>query len=216
VSAAIAVAAGRGLATCGGCGLLSRAGNTDAAAAACPRCGTALHLRRVASAERTGALLLAAAICYVPANLLPVLVTTSIGGSQTDTILGGVMRLYGSGSWVLALVVLVASVMIPAGKITVLGYLLVAARWRRPVRRSDCTRLYRLVALVGRWSMLDVFVGALVVALVQWGSYMSAASGPGLPFFAATAVLTMLAAMAFDPRLLWDSGTGRRHDDASR
>jgi paraquat-inducible protein A len=209
VSFASAIAARRGLATCGVCGLLSGAEDTDGAAASCPRCDAVLHLRRPASAERTGALLLAATICYVPANVLPVLVTASIGGSEADTIVGGVVRLYGSGSWILALVVLVASVVIPTGKIAVLGYLLAAARWRRPVRRRDCTQLYRLVALVGRWSLLDVFVGALVAALVQWGSYMSATTGPGLPFFAATAVLTMLAAMAFDPRLVWHEETGR-------
>jgi paraquat-inducible protein A len=210
MSSTSAIAAGRGLATCAVCGLLATAEDADGAAAACPRCGTTLHLRRVASVERTGALLLAAAICYVPANVLPVLVTTSLAGSEADTILSGVVRLYDSGSWILALIVLVASVMIPPGKIAVLTCLLAVARWGRPARLRDCTRLYRMVEHVGRWSMLDVFVAAFVIAVVRWGPFMSERSGPGLPFFAATAVLTMLAAKAFDPRLVWDGDAGRR------
>jgi paraquat-inducible protein A len=216
MSSTSAIAAGRGLATCGRCGLLAEAEYAEGVAAACPRCGTGLHLRRVDSAERTGALLLAAAICYLPANVLPVLVTTSLGGSEADTILGGVVRLYDSGSWILALIVLVASIMIPLGKIAVLTCLLAVTRRGRPAHPRDCTRLYRLVALVGRWSMLDVFVGAFVIAVVQWGPFMSERSGPGLPFFAATAVLTMLASMAFDPRLVWDAQAGRRDDGRDR
>jgi paraquat-inducible protein A len=216
VSSTSAIAAGRGLATCAGCGLLSKAGDGEGAAAACPRCGTRLHLRRVDSAERTGALLLAAAICYLPANLLPVLVTTSLGRSDSDTILSGVVRLYDSGSWILAAIVLIASVIIPPGKIAVLTYLLAVVKRGLPADRRDCTRLYRLVELVGRWSMLDVFVAAFVVAVVNWGPFMSERPGPGLPFFAATAVLTMLAAVAFDPRLIWDLETGRRGDVRDR
>jgi paraquat-inducible protein A len=217
MNAASAIAAGRGLATCGSCGLLAQAQEAEGAAAACPRCGTRLELRRAASLEQTGALLLAVAICYVPANLLPVLVTTSTGVSEADTILGGVVSLYTSGSWVLALIVLVASLVIPAAKIAVLAWLLVVARWRRPATRSrDCTRLYRLLGLVGRWSMLDVFVGGFVVAVVQWGFFMSERSAPGLPFFAATVVLTMLAAKAFDQRLVRDAQAARRDDARTR
>jgi paraquat-inducible protein A len=207
------IAAGRGLATCGICGLLAPAQDAEGAATACPRCGTRLHPRRAASIQRTGALLLAAAICYVPANLLPVLLTTSAGVDEADTILGGVVSLYGSGSWILALVVLVASLVIPAAKIVVLTWLLAVASRRRPATHPrDCTRLYRLVGLVGRWSMLDVFVAGFVIAVLQWGPFLSERSGPGLPFFAATVVLTMLAAMAFDPRLVWDAAAGRRDD----
>lgn len=216
MSATRATAAARGLATCGTCGLLSKADDGEGAPASCPRCGTRLHLRRIDSAERTGALLLAAAICYVPANVLPVLITTSIGASEGDTILSGVVRLYGSGSWILAGIVLIASIAIPAGKIAVLAYLLAAVKRGRPKHLRDATQLYRVVEIVGRWSMLDVFVAGFVVAVVQWGAFLSERSGPGLPFFAATAVLTMLAARAFDPRLLWDAQAGNEADVRAR
>lgn len=198
----VATAAQRGLAACRGCGLLSNF--SRAAAAECPRCGASLHSRKSKAVERTAALLIAAAICYVPANVLPVLVTTTLGSSEPDTILGGVALLYESGSWVLALVVLVASVMIPIGKIAVLVYLVFVAKRTVATDQRQCTRLFRMVEFIGRWSMLDVFVDAFVVALVQLGPLMSVRPGPGVPFFAATAVLTMFAASAFDPRLMWD------------
>ena len=154
---------------------------------------------------RTLALIVAAVICYVPANALPVLVTSTPDGVQSDTILDGVLLLQRSGSWTLALIVLVASVMIPLGKMAVFGYLCVVVRYRLSTNPRECTRLFRMVAFIGRWSMLDVFVDAFVVALVQLPPFMSVRPGPGVPFFAATAILTMLAAMAFDPRLIWDA-----------
>jgi paraquat-inducible protein A len=198
----LATAAQRGLAACGGCGLLSSL--SPDVALTCPRCGVSLHSRKSKAVERTAALLLAAAICYVPANILPVLVTTTLGGTEPDTILGGVALLYESGSWVLAVVVLIASVMIPMGKIAVLVYLLFVVTRAVRTDQRQCTRLFRMVEFIGRWSMLDVFVDAFVVALVQLGPLMSVRPGPGVPFFAATAVLTMLAANAFDSRLMWD------------
>ena len=150
-------------------------------------------------------LLIAAAICYVPANLLPVLNTTTPSGSDGDTIMGGVIFLYSSGSWPLALVVLIASVMIPLGKLASLAYLLITVQ-RGSVRSNrQRTRLYRMVVFIGRWSMLDVFVDTFTVALVQLQPLMSVAPGPGVAFFAAVVVLTMLAAESFDPRLIWDS-----------
>ena len=196
-------AAEKGWAACRACGLLSKL-DDQSAALSCPRCGVELRSRRLDSMKWTLALLLTAAICYVPANVLPVLVTTTIGGSEADTILSGVARLYQSGSWILALIVLIASVMIPLGKIAVLAYLIVLARRGGAGDRRQCMRLFRMVELIGRWSMLDVFVDAFVVALLQLGPLMSVRPGPGVPFFAATAVMTMFAAMAFDPRLLWD------------
>jgi paraquat-inducible protein A len=163
-----------------------------------------LRSRREDAIARTVALLAAAAICYVPANVLPVLVTTTPQGSEADTIFGGIVLLYDSGSWILALVVLVASVMIPIGKIAVLGFLAIVSTTNVSASERECTRMFRLVAFIGRWSMLDVFVDAFVVALVQLPPVMSVRPGPGVPFFAATAVLTMLAARTFDPRLVWD------------
>jgi paraquat-inducible protein A len=195
-----ATAARHGLASCLACGLLS-----PADAPACPRCDACLRLRKAHPLQRTAALLVAAGLCYVPANVLPVLYTTTPNGAEADTIMGGVALLYDSGSWILALIVLVASVMIPIGKIAVLAFLVWVAATGRAADRAHCTRLFRMVEFIGRWSMLDVFVDAFVVSLVQLGPLMSVRPGPGVPFFAATAVLTMLAAMAFDPRCLWDA-----------
>jgi len=171
----------------------------------CARCGEKLELRRHASIQITWALVIAAAICYIPANALPVLNTTTFGTSEGDTILGGVAFLYTSGSWPLALVVLIASVMIPLGKLVALIYLLVTVQRGSVASNRERTRLYRMVEFIGRWSMLDVFVDAFTVAMVQLQPLMSVAPGPGVLFFAACVVLTMLAAEAFDPRLIWDS-----------
>ena len=141
---------------------------------------------------------------YVPANLLPVLDTTTPQGTEGDTILGGVIFLYTSGSWPLALVVLIASVMIPLGKLISLAYLLISVQRGSAKGNRERTRLYRMVAFIGRWSMLDVFVDTFTVALVQLSPLMSVEPGFGVLFFAAVVVLTMLAAESFDPRLIWD------------
>ena len=176
----------------------------------CPRCGADLAWRRQHSVQRTWALVIAAAICYVPANILPVLTTNTLVSSEPDTIMSGVIYLYTSGSWPLALIVLVASVMIPLGKLVALAYLLITVQRGSVANNRERTRLYRIVELIGRWSMLDVFVDTFVVALVQLQPLMSVEPGPGVPFFMAVVVLTMLAAQSFDPRLIWDSGSHRQ------
>ena len=193
-----------GFASCQACGLLSRA-EAPAHTTFCPRCGTTLVSRRRNSIQNTWALLIAATICYFPANVLPVLTTNTLGSSESDTIMGGVALLYRSGSWPLALIVLVASVMIPLGKLIALGYLLITVQRGSISSNRERSRLYRMVEFIGRWSMLDVFVDAFVVALVQLGPLMSVEPGPGVAFFAAVVVLTMTAAQTFDPRLIWDS-----------
>ena len=152
--------------------------------------------------------MIAAAICYIPANALPVLNTTTLGSSDADTIIGGVVFLYTSGSWPLALIVLVASVMVPLGKLVALAYLLITVQRRSLGNGRERTRLYRVVEFVGRWSMLDVFVDTFTVALVQLSPLMSVDPGPGVLFFAAVVVLTMIAAESFDQRLIWDSNAG--------
>jgi paraquat-inducible protein A len=197
-------AAQAGLVACGSCGLLSRPAQ-DAPSGRCPRCGAGLLSRFQHSIQRTWALAIAAAVCYVPANILPVLTTHTLTSSRSDTILSGVVALYTSGSWPLALIVLAASVMIPLGKLVALAYLLISVQrgWANGTR--DRARLYRMVELIGRWSMLDVFVVTFVIALIQLGPLMSSQPGPGLPFFAAVVILTMLAATSFDPRLIWDA-----------
>ena len=162
------------------------------------------------SIQYTWALVVAAAICYIPANVLPVLSTTALGSTESDTIMGGVIFLYESGSWPLALIVLVASVMIPLGKLVALGYLLVTVQRGSVENSHHRTRIYELVEFVGRWSMLDVFVDAFVVALVQLQPLMSVEPGLGVVFFMLVVVLTMLAAQSFDPRLIWDAASKRQ------
>jgi paraquat-inducible protein A len=197
-------AARAGLLSCETCALLAYPANPDEPGH-CPRCGTALERRKPHSLERTWAFVIAAAICYVPANLLPVMNTTTVGSADPETIMGGVDFLYQSGSWPLALIVLIASVMVPLGKLVALIYLLVTVQRGVPGGAQERTRLYRMVEFIGRWSMLDVFVGTFTVALVQLQPLMSVAPGAGVTFFAAVVVFTMLAAEAFDPRLIWDS-----------
>jgi paraquat-inducible protein A len=197
-----------GLQSCEACGLLSRPA-PGASMGRCPRCDEALAFRKPASLQRTSAFLLAAAICYVPANLLPVLTTTTAAGSESDTILQGVVLLWSPTGWPLSLIVLIASIMIPSGKILALGYLLVSVRRGSVANNAQRGRLYRVVRFIGRWSMVDVFVDTFTAALVQLQPLMSVEPGLGLLFFAAVVVLTMLAVESFDPRLIWDSESSR-------
>ena len=170
----------------------------------CARCGAHLHLRKPASIARTWAFLVAAAILYIPANVLPVLETHSLVEHKSDTILSGVIFLWTTGSWLLAVIVFAASIVIPAAKLVSLSYLLVTAQRRSRTRPEQRARLYRATAYIGRWSMVDIYVGATLVALVQLKAFASIVPGPGAVFFAAVVILTMFASMSFDPRLTWD------------
>jgi paraquat-inducible protein A len=176
----------------------------------CRRCGERLQFRHYGSVQQTWALIIAAAICYLPANMLPVLRTTTLGDSEGDTILSGVAFLYATGSWPLALIVLVASVIVPLGKLAALAYLLITVQRGSAKNNHDRARLYRLVEFVGRWSMLDVFVDAFIVALVQLSPLMSVAPGSGVVYFMAVVVLTMFAAHSFDQRLIWNARNFKR------
>ncbi len=198
-----ASAASRGLIGCESCRLLVRPMHGDAPGH-CPRCGGELEFRRRHSLQITWALVIAAAVCYLPANLLPVMVSQTFAGTEDDTIMSGVVFLYTSGSWPLALIVLVASVMVPIGKLVALAYVLVSIQRGRIGGRRERTRLFRLVHVIGRWSMLDVFVVTFTVALVQLQPLMAVTPGEGVLFFAAVVVLTMIAAQSLDPRLIWD------------
>jgi paraquat-inducible protein A len=146
---------------------------------------------------------LAAAICYVPANLLPVLTTITAAGAESDTIMQGVVLLWSPTGWPLSLIVLVASIMIPVGKIVALAYLLFTVRRGSIQSNGQRIRLYRMVRFIGRWSMVDVLVDTFTAALVQLQPLMSVEPGPGLFFFAAVVVLAMLGVETFDPRLIW-------------
>ncbi len=193
-------AAGRKLAQCETCGLIGQ----PAVDPHCRRCGSKLELRRENSIQRTAALLIAGFALYLPANLLPIMETRSMFGMQEDTIMSGVIYLWTSGSWVLASVVFIASVAVPLLKLISLSLLVVSVRWRWRGHALPRARLYRLLETIGRWSMLDVYVVAILVALVQVQSLAAIAPGSGVLAFAAVVVLSMLATMAFDPRLIWD------------
>ena len=202
--ASAAIAMQHGLQTCEVCGLLSRP-PAGAGEGHCPRCGEELTFRKPQSLQRTWAFLIAAAICYVPANLLPVLTTTTAAGPESDTILQGVVLLWSPTGWPLSLIVLFASIMIPSAKILALAYLTITVQRGAIENGRQRVRLYRVVDFVGRWSMVDVFVDAFTAALVQLQPLMSVAPAPGLFFFAAVVVFTMLAVESFDPRLIWDA-----------
>ena len=171
---------------------------------ACPRCRTAIHRRKPNSLARTWSLLIAAIICYVPANLYPVMEVTTLGRPQADTIISGVIYLFVHGMWPLSLIVFVASVVVPVLKILALGSLAWSVQRGSQWRPRDRARLYRIVEAVGRWSMVDVYVVTILVALVHLGSLASVEAKLGSFFFGAVVVLTMFAAASFDPRLIWD------------
>jgi paraquat-inducible protein A len=197
-----------GLQCCHGCGLLSRPA-PGAEEGRCPRCDEDLVFRKPRSLERTLAYLIAAAACYIPANVLPVMTTVTAHGSESDTIMQGVVLLWSPTGWPLSLIVLFASIMIPSAKILALLYLVVTVKRGSIRNNTQRVRLYRMVGIIGRWSMVDVFVDTFTVSLIQLQPLMSVEPGPGLLFFAAVVVLTMLAVEAFDPRLIWDSANSK-------
>ncbi|HQR51489.1 MAG TPA: paraquat-inducible protein A [Methylophilaceae bacterium] len=196
-------AASLGLLSCHDCDLLSKP--TDGqVAGVCPRCGAHMHLRKPNSLTRTWALLITAAILYIPANLLPVMQAGSMFGSQKDTIFSGVVYLWNSGSAPIALLIFFASITVPLAKLIALTYLLISVHRHSQKRPLQRTQIYRLAEFVGRWSMIDVYVVALLVTLVQFGGFATIEPGPGAIAFGGVVVLTMIAAMSFDPRLIWD------------
>jgi paraquat-inducible protein A len=171
----------------------------------CPRCEAHLSVRRPHSLSTTAALVITAAVLYIPANLIPVMRTHEILSDEDDTILSGVISLAHQGSWPIALLVFFASIVVPLLKLVALGDILFAI-WRGRVRHPrQRSRLFRMVEFVGRWSMLDVFALSLLASLVQIQSLAIVQVRPGAFAFAAVVVLTMLAAQSFDERLLWDA-----------
>jgi paraquat-inducible protein A len=189
----------RHLALCETCGLVGDP------AASCRRCGTRIEFRRADSIQRAWALLIAAYALYLPANLLPIMETRSLFGVQKDTIMSGVVYLWTSGSCVLALLVFVASVAVPLVKLISLSFLVVSVQLGWSAHPLPRAKLYRLLELIGRWSMLDVYVVTILVALVQVQSLAVITPGNGVLAFAAIVVLSLLATMSFDPRLIWDA-----------
>jgi paraquat-inducible protein A len=196
-------AARLGILRCEACGMLNRGGAH--AELACARCGAHVHVRKPNSVSRAWAFLVAALICYIPANILPVLYTGTLVEHQDQTIMSGVVTLWRDGSWVLAAIVFIASVCVPIGKILAMAVLLSGvqrgSRWRPETR----ARLYRITSYIGRWSMVDIYVGGTLVALVQFSLVATIQPGPGAVWFGAVVVLTMMSSISFDPRLTWDA-----------
>jgi len=170
----------------------------------CPRCGSHLHLRKPDSLSRTIALVIAAAIMYIPANLLPIMSIRELGVLTESTILQGLVQFWNAGSYPIAIVIFTASIMIPILKIFSLLWLCAAAKGFVPHSSKVLGRVYWVTELLGRWSMVDIFVVAILVTMVQLGNYMRVTPGPGALAFAGVVILTMFAAMSFDPKLLWD------------
>ena len=191
-----------GMISCRKCHLLSSPSGDEGY---CPRCGDRLYSRKPNSIARTWALVLAAIVCYIPANVLPITHTSALGSVQSDTIMSGVIYFMQHGSWGIALIIFTASVFVPLLKIFILIMLLLSVQLDWQWRPVDRTRLYRITEAIGRWSMLDIFVVTILVALVHLGALANMEAGAGALYFALVVVITMFAAEAFDPRLIWDN-----------
>jgi paraquat-inducible protein A len=213
MSRRLATAAKLGLAACHLCGLVSKVGRLEGNSL-CPRCGAHLHLRKPNSIARTWALVIAAYILYIPANVLPIMQSGSLFGAQADTIMSGVVYLWTSGDPPLAALIFFASIFVPLAKLLSLSFLALSAQRHSAWHPRQRTRLYRMVEYIGPWSMLDIYVLALLVTLVHFEALASITPGPGAIAFASVVVLTLLAAISFDPRLLWDPVTAEKpeHD----
>ncbi|OYD83874.1 paraquat-inducible protein A [Azospirillum brasilense] len=201
-----------GLWACPSCRRLCRPETGDSRAGRCPQCGATAHPRKPDSLSRCWAFLIAATILYVPANLLPVMQTSSVLGSSRDTIISGVIYFWTSGSPGLALLIFSVSILVPLIKLGSLAYLAHSVRHPGGTDPHRLGRLYRAVELAGRWSMLDVFVIALMVGMVRFRTLATIEAGPGAAAFGAVVVLSMLAAASFDPRLLWDASGSSNHE----
>lgn len=195
-------AMGLGLVACHYCGTVWKSAVPHAR---CGRCSGRLHVRKPYSLNRTWAYLIAACIMYLPANFMPVMITSSLFDQHRDTILSGIVYFWVSGSWILAIIVFIASFLIPLFKLATMLLLLIMLQRRSQVGLQQRARLYRIVEFIGRWSMLDVFVVALLAGLVQIKGFATIHAGIGIAAFGAVVGLTMLASLSFDPRLSWDA-----------
>ncbi len=178
----------------------------------CPRCRSQIISRKKNSAARTWALLIAAAIFYVPANIFPIMTVVSFGRKNHDTIISGIFYLMESGQWVIAVVVLFASIFVPVFKIAALTFLTFSIQIKTRWRPKERAFLYRIIETIGRWSMIDVFMISILIALVKLKALATVEAGPGALAFAAVVILTMFAAMTFDPRLIWDQAEDTVHE----
>jgi paraquat-inducible protein A len=191
----------QGLIRCHDCGTLTKTGQNQH----CPLCDSVLHARLPNSFQRTLALVLSGCALYIPANIFPIMSVTRLGVGEPHTIIGGIIALIHSDMIPIAMLVLIASILVPLLKLLGLTLLLLSIYYRWPINARKWTIMYRIIAFVGRWSMLDIFMISILVALVDLGSVAQIIAGPAATAFAAVVVLTMFAAKNFDPRLIWDS-----------
>ena len=199
-----------GLVACPACGSITRL-TVDHfnSPPECQLCFATLHSRKPMSIQRSWAWLTAGMLAYVPANVYPIMYTIVLGNAEPNTIIGGFLVLWELKSYPVAVVVFIASVVVPVLKFIAVSYLLISIQRRYRHSRYERTRLFRLTEFIGRWSMIDVFVVAILAALVQLGSVAQIEPGPGVTAFGATVIFTMLSALALDPRLLWDNESER-------
>lgn len=199
-----------GILICGECHQLNRRADDDETT--CTRCGAVVHDRRPNSITRTWALLITAAILYIPANLLPIMTVNFLGSGMPATIMEGVIELINADMIPVAAVVFVASILVPTFKLIGITLLLYSVQRHQPLSAKQRILMYRFIEWIGRWSMLDIFVIAILVTLVNFGNLASIEANLGAAAFATVVVLTMLAAVTFDPRLIWDN-TDAENDD---
>ena len=193
-----------GILTCTECHELNRQ-DPETDEQTCTRCGALVHARRPDSLMRTWALLLTSAILYIPANLLPIMTINSLGQGSPSTIMAGVIELVQHGMIPIAAVVFIASILVPTFKLVGIALLLFSVQRHQPLSARQRIIMYRFIEFIGRWSMLDIFVIAILVAVVNFGRIASVEANLGAVAFASVVVLTMLAAVTFDPRLIWDN-----------
>jgi len=195
-------AMGKGYAICRVCNTI-----TDRPGEACVVCGNKTRMRDNSSLQKVWALWFAGVIAYIPANLLPLMVTESVSGDSASTIVGGIITLLHHGSYLVALVIFIASIGVPIAKFAIIAWLALSVQWGWAISEHHRLHAYELVEIVGRWSMVDVFVVAALAALIDLDGLMSIKPGIGVDAFALSVIFTMFAANAFDSRLFWD----RRH-----
>ena len=192
------------VALCEVCRTLVKLGGHPNAYAHCPRCGETVHRRIPHSIQHTWALVITSIIFYIPANMLPMMHVHTFAGTQSDTILSGVAYFMHSGAYLIGSVIFIASILVPITKLSILIYLLLSVQHNKPVDRHRRHRLFHLTEIIGKWSMVDVYVVAIMVALVHFGGLTQIEAGAGATFFLLVVILTMIAAHRFDPRLIWD------------
>jgi paraquat-inducible protein A len=205
---ALTTAANRGLASCHLCYKLA-----PTTVQQCPRCGSTMHLRKHDSIQRTLALLVTACLLYIPANLYPIMYTDQLGSTEASTIMGGVILLIELGSAPIAAVIFIFSVMVPSGKLMAMFYLVWTVERRSPLDPRQRSIMYRITEFIGKWSMVDVFVVSILVALVHLGGLLVIRPGIAALSFAGVVIVTMIAAESFDSRLIWDNMEEKSSDN---